>query len=290
MISPTSFRNFVIMMAVVSPSSLNAFSPSSPNNPPAIDATSDGVQKLKAAIVDSSSSSSSSSIEGIDADDSRNNNNNNAVWSSLTQLIHSKIEAATADDGTPLSEEATNEIVKTAVAGSVLGTAVGSPLLIGAALGYAGSQMLQGENGDKARHVLGQAGQAALEQATSAIAFTKKELDNEQDLSDVSKKIVVAIQEKATTVVLSDLKNYPARMAEEMKDNVVTTMESEELKTLPKRSFQAVRAFLGSEEVKSVSSKAMKALKDGLESDEMKALQNRASQSLQETIDGTKKA
>jgi len=277
----------MIMMAIVSPSSLIAFSPSSPNTPPVIDAI-DGVQKLKAAIVDSSSSSSSSSIEATDDD------NSNALWSSLTQMIHSKIDAATSEaqaaDGTPLSEEATNEIVKTAVAGSVLGTAVGSPLLIGAALGYAGSQMLQGENGEKARQVLGQAGHAAIEQANSAIAFTKNELENEKDLSEVSKKIVLAIQEKANTVVLlSDLKNYPARMAEEMKDNVVKTVESEELKTLPKRSFQAVRAFLGSDEVKSVSSKAIKAIKDGLESDEMKALQNRASQSLKETID-TKKA
>ncbi|OEU11886.1 hypothetical protein FRACYDRAFT_245006 [Fragilariopsis cylindrus CCMP1102] len=269
MISHITFRNFMVMMAIVSPSSLNAFNlskkPLSSPSLPAIDVT-DG--QLNAANVDNSGEDST-------------------PWSSLTQMIHSKIDFAEAKDGTPLSDEAKDEIIATAVAGSVLGTAVGSPLIIGAALGYAGSQMLTGEKGDKARQVLGQASKAAIAQANSAIVFTKNELENEKDLSKVSKKILLAIQEKADTVQ-TDFKKSPKLMADQMKANVLKTVASKEFKTLPKRSFQAFRTFLESDEVKNVSSSAMKALKDGIESDEMKALQSRASKSLKDTIDSKK--
>ena len=260
MISRISFRNFLVLMAVL-PSSVNAFNPSNKPNTPIIDITDGG---LKASTVDNGN-------DGADA------------WSSLTQMIHSKIDEQGGDS---LSEEAKDEIIATAVAGSVLGTVVGSPLVVGAALGYAGSQMLQGEKGDKARQVLSQASKEMMKQANSAIVFTKKELDNEKDLSKVSAKILLAIQDKADEVQ-TDFKASPKLMAEKLKESVLKTVVSQDFKTMPKRSFGAFKAFLESDEVKTVSSGAMKAFKDGLESEEMKALQSRASKAVKDSIDST---
>lgn len=263
MISRVSFRNFLVLMAIL-PTSVTAFSPSNKPNPPI---TNDVTEGLKAATID-------------------NVNENDDAWSSLTQMIHSKIEEQGGDS---LTDEAKDDIIATAVAGSVLGTVVGSPLVVGAALGYAGSQMLQGEKGDKAREILGQASKEMMNQANSAIVFTKKELENEKDLSKVSAKILLAIQDKASEVQ-TDFKASPTLMAEKLKESVLHTVESQDFKTLPKRSFSAFKAFLESDEVKNVSSGAIKALKDGLESEEMKALQNRASKAVKDTIDSSKKA
>jgi len=250
----------MVMMAVL-PSSVSAFNPLNKPNTPIVDVTDGG---LKAATVEN---------DNADAD----------AWSSFTQMIHSKIDQQGGDS---LSEEAKDEIIATAVAGSVLGTVVGSPLVVGAALGYAGSQMLQGEKGEKARQVLGKASKEMMEQANSAIAFTKKELENEKDISKVSAKILLAIQDKADEVQ-TDFKTSPTLMAEKLKQSVLKTVESQDFKTLPKRSFGAIKAFLESDEVKNVSSGAMKAFKDGLESDEMKALQSRASKAVKDSIDSS---
>lgn len=259
MIFRIDFRNFVTMMAVAavsSPSTVNAFNiPSkgssvSPTPPTSTIEFTDG--PLKAALVESNVGA------GGELDDYNGNSQGDEpmmMWSSMMEMIQSKIEAAedaASTDGKTLSEKAKEEIIAAAVA-------------------Y------------KARHVLGQASQAAIEHANSAIVFTKNELENEKDLSKISKKILLAIQEKAETVTIQS----PTLLAEEMKDNAMKMIESEEFKTLPKRSFHAFRQFMGSDEVKNVSSKAIKAIKDGLESDEMKALQHRASQSLKETIDTT---
>lgn len=301
MIFKINYRNFLAMMTIVTSSSTSeAFNNpskagmSSPTPPTTFD---DG--QLNAAMVEGPTTGGSNSIVGDEQqyDIFSNEDEEDAAeaapmmnWSSLTEMIKSKIDDAenAITDGSSLSEEAKDEIIATAVAGSVLGTAVGSPMIIGAALGYAGSQMLHGnENAEKARHALGQASHAAIEQANSAIVFTKNELKNEKDLSQASKKILLAIQEKAGAVQTELKQKSPQRLAEEMKENVLKTVESEEFKSLPKRSFLAIREFLESDEVKNVSSKAMKAIKDGLDSEEMKALQQRASQSLKETIDTT---
>jgi hypothetical protein len=208
-------------------------------------------------------------------------------WTSVSEMIHSKISAAEAKEGTPLTEEAKDEIIATALAGSVLGTAVGSPLLIGAALGYAGSQLLQGEKGEKTRQMLGKASKDLLEQAQAAVAFTQEQLEEEKDLSKVSKKILLAIQAKASDVQ-NDFKSSPSDMVERLKDNLKKTVESEDFKSLPNRSFQAVRAFVESEEVKKASSSVVQAIKDGLESEEMKALQSRASQAINDSMQSKK--
>jgi len=224
------------------------------------------------------------------------------VWSSLTHMIHSKIEEHGGDS---LSEEATDELIATAVAGSVVGTVVGSPLIVGAALGFAGSQMLQGENGEKARETIGNASKEVMTQANAAIDFTKKELENEKDLSKVSKKILLAIQDKAgemqtelqeSTSPQKIAEQLPGLVAEKLKQNVMNTVNSDEFKSLPQRSMNAFAAFMESDDVQKMKATAMqamkegqmeatKALKDGLESDEMKALQSRATEAVQSGID-----
>lgn len=282
-----SFRNFMVVSAILS-SSVSAFNPLV--NKPSLPSNTDVVATdgLKAA-----------SIEHAPSD----NTNIEDVWSSVTQMIHSKFDEHGGEDS--LSEEVKDEIIATAVAGSVLGTVVGSPLVIGAALGYAGSNLLRTEDGEKAKEVLSKAGKEVITQANSAIEFTTKELENEKDLSKVSAKILLAIQDKADEI-REDLKASasPQRMAEELprlmanklKENVMRTVESEEFKSLPKRSFQSFLAFMESDEVKKVKSEAMKAvqdgkseavkaIKDGLESEEMKALKSRASKAVHDGID-----
>jgi len=281
MISRVSFRNFLVMLTVL-PSSVSAFNPI--NNKPSLPITTDATEGgLKAATIDSA-------------------NEKEDLWSAMTQMIHSKIDEQGGDS---LSEEAKDEIITTVVAGSVVGTVVGSPLVVGAALGFAGSQMLQGENGGKAREAFGHASKEMMSQANAAIDFTKKELENEKDLSKVSAKILLAIQDKAgeiqkdvqdQTSPSKMIEKLPALMADKLKENVMQTVESEEFKTLPKRSFNAFMAFMESDEVNKIKSgavkalkdgqtEALKALKDGLESEEMKALQSRASKTVQDGID-----
>mmetsp|Transcript_26203 Transcript_26203/g.61457 ORF Transcript_26203/g.61457 Transcript_26203/m.61457 type:complete len:263 (-) Transcript_26203:215-1003(-) len=256
-----SFRNVLVLMAVL-PSSVSAFNPSNkPNLPPALDFS----EGLKAATIDTTNE---------DAD----------AWSSLTKMIHTKIEEKGGDS---LSEEAKDEIIATAVAGSVLGTIVGSPLVVGAALGYAGSHVLQGEKGEKAKQAMGQASKEVMERANSAIVFAKQELENEKDLSAVSAKVLLAIQHKAGEIK-TEVRESPALMAEKLRQNVLKTVESQDFKTLPKRSFSAFKAFIESDEVKNVSAGAVNAIKAGLESEEIKALQHRASKAVKDSLDSSK--
>ena len=280
MISRVSFRNFLVVSALL-PSSVSAFNPT--NNKPVLPVNHVTDRGLQAASI------------GNDSD-------NEDVWSSLTQMIHSKIDEQGGDS---LSEEAKDEIIATVVAGSVVGTVIGSPMVMGAALGFAGSQMLQGENGEKAREAIGHASQEVMTQANAAIDFTKKELENEKDLSKVSKKILLAIQDKAgemqkdfeeSTGSQKLAEQLPGLMAEKLKENVLKTVNSDEFKSLPQRSMNAFASFMKSEDVQKIKASAMhaikdksleatKALQDGLESDEMKALQSRASKAVQDGID-----
>ena len=197
------------------------------------------------------------------------------------------MDAAQNDKGgKPLSDEAKDDIIATAVAGSVVGTAVGSPLIIGAALGYAGSQMLQGEQREKAREAIGKASKDLLSQANAAVTFTQKQIEQEKDLSAASKKILLAIQDKAKEVQ-SEFSSD--KIMGDLQSNLKKTAESDEFKQLPQRTFQAVRNFVESDEVQKASASALQAIKGGLESDEMKALQSRATQAVKDSIDSPKK-
>jgi gas vesicle protein len=213
-------------------------------------------------------------------------------WDILTQEIHARIDAAEVEGGTPLTEDAEDDIIATVVAGSDLGTALGSPLLVGATLGYAGTQLLQGEKAGQTKEVLGKVGREILDrakvQANAAFTYTKEHLhaDGEvglqqiqQEPSKVTKKILLAIQERAHQVH-EDIQAGPTQLVENLKRSV----QREDLKTLPNRSFKALHAFLGSDEVQDARNRAIQAIKDGLESDEMKALQNRAAQAVRDTL------
>jgi hypothetical protein len=212
----------------------------------------------------------------------------NEEWKSLAQMIKSKIGAAENKEGQPLSEEAKDEIIATAIAGSAVGTLVGSPLLIGVALGYAGTQILSENQREQAQKALGKVSKNVLEQANAAVAFTKEQFENEKDLPSASKKILHAIQEKATQFQ-HDIKSSPKDLVANWRGNVVKAIESEEFKALPQNAFNAVRSFVESDEVKQAASSTMKAVKEGLESDEMKALQSRASQAMKDTLDSRKR-
>ncbi len=259
MIASRTFHIFLLLVGL-STQSVSAFNPSKPPS-----SGKEVFDTLKASTIDF-----------------------NDEWTSLTKTIASKIGSAEDKEGKPLSEEAKDDIIATAVAGSVLGTAIGSPLLIGAAIGYAGTQMLSEEQRGQAQKVLGKASKDLIQQAQAAVAFTKEQLEQEEDLSAASKKILLAIQEKANQVQ-EELKTSPQTMMDKMKTNVMKTVESDEFKSLPKNAFHAVRAFIESDEVKKASSSAMKAIKDGLESEEMKALQSRATKAVKETIEPGKK-
>ena len=252
MYSRISFRNFLFTLAVLQ---ADAFNPMSNNKP--------GLPDFKAATLDN-----------VDkAED---------VWASLTQMIQAKID----EQGADLTEEQKEEMIATAVAGSVVGTVVGSPLVVGAALGYAGSQMLQGENGEQAKKAIGNASKEMMTQASAAIDFTKKELENEKDLSKVSAKILMAVQDKATEFQKEmKVEKVPALMAERLKDEIMHTLDSEEFKSAPSRSFKAFMEFVQSDEVQQMKAQAAKSLKKGLESDEFKALQSSATSAVQKGID-----
>jgi hypothetical protein len=209
-------------------------------------------------------------------------------WDTLTQDIHDIINEKEAKNGKPLNEEAKDEIIATAIAGSVLGTAVGSPLLVGAVLGYAGTQMLKGDDGDKTLQLLGKAKHQILSkaaiQAKAALKFTQEQWKEDQDLSSVTKTILKAIEDKANAVQ-QDVHDVPTFFVESVK----RTVDSEDFRKLPNRTFNAFRDFLGSEEVQAFSRNTAKAIRDGLESEEMKALQKRASMIVQDAIRSDKK-
>eukprot|EP00529_Nitzschia_sp_RCC80_P028597 CAMPEP_0113453868 /NCGR_PEP_ID=MMETSP0014_2-20120614/7574_1 /TAXON_ID=2857 /ORGANISM="Nitzschia sp." /LENGTH=271 /DNA_ID=CAMNT_0000345265 /DNA_START=138 /DNA_END=953 /DNA_ORIENTATION=+ /assembly_acc=CAM_ASM_000159 len=242
----------------VATSTTNAYTPNPPNSKP----TNKNLDYADLNI-------SPSSLENFDIN-------------ALTKMMYQKIDEVQIEKGQePLTEEAKDEIVATALAGSVVGTAVGSPLLVGAALGYAGSQFLQGEQAENARHAIGKASKDLLAQANAAATFTAKQLEEEKDLSAASKKILLAIQDRANEV---QQEFSSEKLMDELQTQVKKTVESEEFKQLPKNAFDAVKNFMSSDEVKQASNSALQAIKHGLESDEMKALQSRASQTLADTI------
>ncbi|KAG7358962.1 hypothetical protein IV203_015551 [Nitzschia inconspicua] len=205
-------------------------------------------------------------------------------WDTLTQEIHDIISDKEAKAGKQLSDDAKDEIIATVIAGSVLGTAVGSPLLVGAFLGYAGSQILKGSSdGDKTleflRNAKHQVMSRATAQAKAALAFTQEQWEEDQNLSSLTKKILKAIEENALAVQ-RDIHDTPTHIV----DTVKNAVESEHLHQLPSRSLNAFREFMGSKEVQTMSRNTVQAIRDGLESEEMKALKVRATKMVQDAI------
>jgi hypothetical protein len=175
------------------------------------------------------------------------------------------------------------QMVATAMAGSAIGVVAGSPLVLGAALGYAGSQIYEDE---KKREMLEKLGAKITEQLHGAIEFAKTEIENEEDPSKIPEKMLQAVQLR-TNAGLEDV-NHALEEAKNVPTNIMSmvkgAMESEDLKQAPGRAFSAFKGFWESDEVKAMSSSTMKALKASLESDEMKALQNRASKAVKDSL------
>jgi uncharacterized membrane protein YeaQ/YmgE (transglycosylase-associated protein family) len=181
------------------------------------------------------------------------------------------------------STQRQDEMVAAAVGSAALGVVVGSPLVIGAALGYAGSKLLEGESGKQTKEILGMVGKTVSTQLQGAYHFAHEQLENEKDLSKVSEKVLKALQAKADNLS-HEIQESPQQMARAFKE----ALESEDLKESPGRAMKAFRGFLNSDEVKSAQARALEAFKQGMQSEEMKALQSRASQALKETVE-TKK-
>lgn len=182
------------------------------------------------------------------------------------------------------STDEKNQKVATAVAGSALGVLAGSPLVLGAALGLAGSQWLDdSEEGLKNRETLEKAGIQVTDQLKSAIEFAQAEIEKEEDPSKIPEKMVLALQNRASDLQ-SQANEAPALVATAVKEKLESEQFKAELKQAPARAFGAVKEFLQSEEVKAASGSVFKALKETMDSEEVKALQARASQAVKESL------
>ncbi|VEU34111.1 unnamed protein product [Pseudo-nitzschia multistriata] len=245
---------------------------------------------LKAALESTSAAAGApSSISFGEAEPVANQDDQNGPnWESISENISSQIEKAESKIGAPLSAAAKGEIVGTVLAGSaVLGTAaINSPLLMGAALGYASTHVLSGKRGEDLARV-------SKDAFLSAVTFTQTQLDQEEgDISKASARIMQHLQHEAQNKAMEvgkvaqtqahqvtrDITNAPTHLVEEGKKIIA----SEDFKKMPNRTFKAVQAFLGSDEVKRAKESVVKSIKDGLESDELKAVKDRATRSLKE--------
>jgi hypothetical protein len=183
------------------------------------------------------------------------------------------------DSTTSSSPSSQDQMITTAVVGSALGVVVGSPLVLGAALGIAGSHLMEGENAEQTRKLLENAGKGIATQLQGAIEFAQQQIEAEEDPSKIHEKMLLAFEAKLNND-LAEVKTAPTQLINAFKG----ALESEDLKAAPGRAFNAFRGFLGSAEVKQAQSRAFKAFQDSLESDEVKGLQKRAAQALKETL------
>ncbi|KAL3920231.1 MAG: hypothetical protein SGARI_006996, partial [Bacillariaceae sp.] len=128
-----------------------------------IDEQHEAMEKYEAALKAALAASTSDASSAVDV----NQDSQKTSWGSLTEEIHDIIKDKEAKEGKTMSKEEKDEVIATAIAGSVLGTAVGSPLLIGAVLGFTGTQLLQGQEGSKHLKALGTVSHQILSQAAS---------------------------------------------------------------------------------------------------------------------------
>jgi hypothetical protein len=218
--------------------------------------------------------------------------------------IQNEMEESEKLDSKPVAQD---QLTNTAIAGA-LGVVTGNPIMLGAALGYAGSQMMEGENAEKTLEAIENLRKGITKSIHETISLAHNTLENEGDLSKLPQKIVQGMLLAQATKDFSELKTKPKEFLsswkseleqrmkqgrsemENLKDaptlameNVKHALESDDLKEAPGRAFNAFSAFLNSDEVKQVQKRALKAMKDSLESEEMKALQSRASKALNES-------
>merc|ERR1711865_1174623 len=208
-------------------------------------------------------------------------------WDTISTDITKKIEIAELEQGgEPLSPSAKGEIVGKVLAGSAaLGAAtIHSPLLIGAALGYASTHLLGGKNGE----VLSNASKTAV---LDAVKFSKHQLALEDgDVSKATKRIMEHIQHETTdrmehlqhgmTVQAEQLGHELKAAPTKLVQHTTEYMNSDDFKSMPSRGMNALTTFWNSDEVKKAQQSALQAIKNGLESEEIKAVQKRATLSM----------
>lgn len=222
----------------------------------------------------------------------------------LLQLIQVQTEAkneAIPEQQISLDQD---QLTNTAIAGVAFGALTGNPLMIGAALGYAGSHLMEGENAEKTMKQIDEWRQGLSKSVHGTIELAHETIEKEGDLTKLPEKVIQGMFVAKATEDIESLKAKPSELINELKnalnvenlkdapsralENVKQTLESdefqEEMKQAPGRAFNAFTAFLSSEEVQKAQKSAMKAMKETLESEEVKALKDRASQALQDSI------
>ena len=192
-----------------------------------------------------------------------------------------KLEAeldASKSELAELNDAAKDPVVAATVAGSALGIMAGSPLFVGAALGVAGSKILED---DKKREQLEKlAGEMGVK-LQDALEYAKAEIEKEEDPSKIPEKLLQLARAQGENG-LQSLKDVKAS---DIMDKVKDTVESEEFQKAPGRFFNAVKTFLESEEVKSASASAVKAIKTTVESEEAQKLKARATKAIQSAVE-----
>jgi hypothetical protein len=237
----------------------------------------------------------------------------NSIGDEIMNLatMQNKIEESEklSDSNSKAVVVAQDQLTNTAIAGA-LGVVMGNPLVLGAALGYAGSQMLEGENYEKTVEAMENLRKGITKSVHETISLAHETLEKDGDLSKLPNKMIQGMLLAKATEEFGQLKTKPKELLsswkseleqrlkhgrsemEQLKDapthaleNVKHALESGELKEAPGRAFNAFSAFLNSDEVKQVQKRALEAMKNSLESEEMKALQSRASKALNESLE-----
>ena len=148
-------------------------------------------------------------------------------WDAISKKINTQIESAENILGAPLSATAKGEIVGTVLAGSdVLGVStIYSPLLMGAALGYASTHVLGGKHGEALS-------KASMDAVTQAASFAQTQLEEEhRGISKASARILEAAKKEAINKLQKQAK-------------LKSLIAQKEISTAPKQSVQGVRRRL----------------------------------------------
>eukprot|EP00339_Tiarina_fusa_P002388 CAMPEP_0117035958 /NCGR_PEP_ID=MMETSP0472-20121206/25505_1 /TAXON_ID=693140 ORGANISM="Tiarina fusus, Strain LIS" /NCGR_SAMPLE_ID=MMETSP0472 /ASSEMBLY_ACC=CAM_ASM_000603 /LENGTH=291 /DNA_ID=CAMNT_0004745581 /DNA_START=122 /DNA_END=997 /DNA_ORIENTATION=- len=264
-----------------------------------------------------SHTSSLNMVASVDTPPGKNNNDHHHHDNNIDikEMLLARYQAVVNQESSQTEEKANKpDLSSTAVAGAALGVVAHSPLLIGAALGFAGSQLLDGDNAGKTMEAMEEIKQALEKSVHGTITLAHETIEQEGDLSKLPSKVVQAMlmekvnenmdglkveSDKAWNGIAAFLSSDQLKQVQEQAmqairsedlkdralDNVKHILESEELKEAPANAFNAFTSFLNSDQVRQAREQAVKAVKDGLESEEMKALQSKASKALEEAIE-----
>jgi hypothetical protein len=255
-------------------------------------------------IDDSSSSSSSSSSSKanthpapaipnhtfVNAQDKETDSN----WREIVQLATDLERTKDNMDPNNLTKEALDEYLASATALAMLGVAVGSPLVVGAALGYAGANFLQGETGERAITMLKNAQNGIRGTLKDVVDFTQSQLEDDEEISVLPRKFWAMAQARAE----QDLKKAKQTDVKDILKSIQTTLTSEQVQKAPTRAVDSVKTFFveSEQQLQKVSShhakvreNFVKNIQDTLEIGSIKSAKSRAHETFKEVVERQKK-